>query len=61
VWIYAVHDEYYLKFGRVPNFADFALLPDLYMTLSPVRKLLMTAVIALQGPKAREFLPARTP
>lgn len=47
VWIYAVHDECYLKFGKVPNFADFALLPDLYATFSPAKKLLVTALIAL--------------
>ena len=47
VWTYGVHDEYYLSFGKVPNFADFALLPDLYVTLSPARKLFVTALIAL--------------
>jgi hypothetical protein len=47
VWAYGVHDEYYLKFGKVPNFADFAMLPDLYVTLSVARKLLVSALLAL--------------
>ncbi|HEX7477601.1 MAG TPA: LTA synthase family protein [Polyangiales bacterium] len=47
VWIYAVHDEYYLRLGKVPNFADFAMLPDLYVSLSPVRAVLVTLLVAL--------------
>jgi len=47
VWIYAVHDECYLTFGKVPNFADFELLPDLYAALGAAKKLLVTALIAL--------------
>jgi hypothetical protein len=46
-WAYAVHDEYYLKFGKVPNFVDFAMLPDLYVTLSAPRKVLVSALLVL--------------
>jgi hypothetical protein len=47
VWAYVVHDEYYLSFRKVPNFADVAMLPDLYVTLSAARKLLASAFLAL--------------
>ncbi len=47
VWIYGVHDEYYLRLGGVPNFVDFSMLPDLYVSLSPLRKVLVTALVAL--------------
>ncbi|HEX7672274.1 MAG TPA: LTA synthase family protein [Polyangiaceae bacterium] len=47
VWLYGVHDEYFVKFGKVPNFADFTMLPDLYVALSPARAVLVTLVLAL--------------
>ena len=47
VWIYALHDEYYLQFGRVPNFADFALLADLRVALSPALQVLAALCVAL--------------
>jgi phosphoglycerol transferase MdoB-like AlkP superfamily enzyme len=47
LWAYGVHDEYYLKFGKVPNFIDFAMLPDLYVTLSAARKVLVSALLAM--------------
>jgi phosphoglycerol transferase MdoB-like AlkP superfamily enzyme len=47
LWVYGVHDEYYVNFGKVPNFADFATLPDLYVTLSPARATLVTLLVAM--------------
>jgi hypothetical protein len=46
-WGYAVHDAYYLTLGAVPNLTDFAVLPDLYVTLSPMRKVLVSSFVAL--------------
>ncbi len=46
-WFYLVHDEYLARWGNVPNFADFAMLPDLFTVLGPLGWTLVVTALAL--------------
>jgi len=45
--LYGVHDAYLVMLGTVANFADFALLPDLFIALNPWKRIGAVALIAL--------------
>jgi hypothetical protein len=46
LWAYGVHDEYWIRLGGVPNFVDFAMLPDLFAAFSPLQIALTCLLIA---------------
>jgi hypothetical protein len=46
LWAYGVHDECWIKLGSVPNFVDFAMLPDFFVAASPLQIALTCSFIA---------------
>lgn len=46
-WLYTAHDQFLIMFGNVPSLGDFALLPDLYVSLNWLRTIGTTLLIAL--------------
>jgi hypothetical protein len=45
--LYVVHDQFYLRWGDVPNFGDVALLGDLMHVLSPFECVLVALALAV--------------
>lgn len=47
LWLYLLHDEYFVRWGNVPTLADVALFADLFEVLGPVLGSLTMLAIAL--------------
>ncbi len=45
-WIYGVHDKCLLMLGKLPDFADLGLLPELFVSLNTLRRIGVVLLIA---------------